>query len=61
MAKGQDGVDVMSIIDLVLVKKQMLHVQDVSESSERNGRRKGVNRGRRIRSEKLREHHYMEG
>ena len=53
--------DVISIIDLGLVKKQMLHVQDVSESSERNGRRKGVNGGRRIKSEKLREHYYMEG
>ena len=30
MARGQDGVKVMSIIDLVLVKKDMLHyVQDV--------------------------------
>ena len=39
MARGQDGVKVKSMIDLVLVKKDMIrYVQDV-RGSKRNGTR----------------------
>ena len=81
VARGQDRVEVKTMIDLVLVKKAMLcYVQDVMTvrgigrglschhvvlckvrlvGTWKRG--EGVNGARRIRSEKLREHQYMEG
>ena len=81
MARGQDGMEVEIMRDLVLVKNNMLRfVQDV-RAVKRMGRgisdhhvilckvrlvgtwikrREVVDRARRIRSEKLREHQYRE-
>ena len=39
MARGQDRVKVMSMIDLVLVKKYMLHYMKDVRGSKRNGTR----------------------
>ena len=39
VAKGQDGVEVKSMIDPVLVKKDMLRYNAGCEGSERNGSR----------------------
>ena len=82
VARGRDGVNVKNIIDLVLVKKDMLpYVQDVSAVrgmgrglSDDNvvlckvklvgawiKRREVVNRARRIRNKKLKEHHSRRG
>ena len=51
VARGQGGVEVKSMIDLVLVKKDMLHY--VQEEV--------VDGIRRMRSEKPREHQYRDG
>ena len=80
--RGQDGVEVMRMLDLVLVKRDMMrYVQGMRavRGMERGlsghhvvlckvrlvvalvKRRKVVNRARRIKSEKLREHQYAEG
>ena len=81
VARGQDEVEVKSMIDLVLMKRDMLlYVQDVMvvkgmrRLSDHSvllcivrllgawiKRRKVVNKARRIRSLKLREHQYREG
>ena len=82
VARGQDGVEVKSMMDLVLVKEVMLrYVHDLRALTEIGRglsdhyvvlckvmllglwikRREVVNGGRRIRSEKLREHRYTEG
>ena len=73
VAKGQDGVEVMIIIDLVMVKKYMLcYVHDGRGMRQSLldphdvlctwiKRRKVLNEARRIRSGKLREHQYIEG
>ena len=71
-ARGQDGVEIKSMIDLVLVKKDMLkYEQDVRmvrgmECEIRLlrawiKRRDVVIEDRRIRNEKLREHQYRQG
>ena len=58
MARCQDGVEVKSTIDLVLVKKYAVLCARC-KGSERN--RMGMDGARRIRSEKLKEHQYREG
>ena len=82
VARGQDGVEVKSMLDLVLVKKDiLLYVQDVREvKGMAHGlsyhnvvlckfrlvgawikKRKIVDGTRRIKSEKLKDHQYIEG
>ena len=81
MARGQDGEEIKSMIDLVLVMRDMLrYVQDVRAARGMGRgisdhhvvlckvrlvgawikRREVVVKARRIRSEKLREHHHRE-
>ena len=60
VARGQDGVDVNSMIDLVLVKKDMLrYVQDLKAVRGMGGDLS--DHTKRIRDEKFREHQYREG
>ena len=56
VARGQDGLEAKSMIDLALVKGEMLrYVQDVRAVRE------VVDRAWKVRSEKQREHQYREG
>ena len=61
MARGQDLVEVKSMIDLVLVKKDMLLYAQVRLLGTWIKRREAVVGGRRIRSQILKEHQYREG